>query len=131
MALFPIMRSAEDFLRVVKNFSDLGEKEAESAKRRASPLKELHHNARLLSSSKGIARCKRMTVAQLALAWILHQGEIFVPIPGTYQISHLEEQYRRSGYSSNTGRVGGQIDRMFPRKVRWLARGMIMIGRRN
>jgi aryl-alcohol dehydrogenase-like predicted oxidoreductase len=29
-------------------------------------------------------------VAQLALAWILHQGDFFVPIPGTYKIAHLE-----------------------------------------
>jgi aryl-alcohol dehydrogenase-like predicted oxidoreductase len=39
---------------------------------------------------EAIAGPKQCTVAQLALAWILHQGDFFVPIPGTYKIPHLE-----------------------------------------
>ena len=32
-----------------------------------------------------------MTAAQLALAWLLHQGKDIVPIPGTKRRSRLEE----------------------------------------
>ena len=35
-----------------------------------------------------------MTPGQLALAWVLAQGEDIVPIPGTTKRSHLEENAR-------------------------------------
>jgi aryl-alcohol dehydrogenase-like predicted oxidoreductase len=72
-----------------KSFSDLGEKEA---KRRGPRFHEqnFQHNAALLRQLESMAESKHCTVAQLALAWILHQGDFFVPIPGTYKISHLE-----------------------------------------
>jgi len=38
-----------------------------------------------------VAREKNCTPAQLALAWVLHQGEDLVPIPGTRRIERLEE----------------------------------------
>jgi aryl-alcohol dehydrogenase-like predicted oxidoreductase len=38
-----------------------------------------------------IARRKRCTPAQLALAWLLAQGKDIVPIPGTKQRRYLEE----------------------------------------
>lgn len=31
------------------------------------------------------------TVAQLALAWLLHRSPVMLPIPGTSSIEHLEE----------------------------------------
>lgn len=38
-----------------------------------------------------IARTLGITPAQLALAWLLHQGRDLFPIPGTRSITHLEE----------------------------------------
>jgi aryl-alcohol dehydrogenase-like predicted oxidoreductase len=38
-----------------------------------------------------IARRKKCTPAQLAVAWLLAQGEDIVPIPGTKQRRYLEE----------------------------------------
>lgn len=38
-----------------------------------------------------LAKTKGATVSQLALAWLLAQGNDIVPIPGTRQISRLEE----------------------------------------
>ena len=32
-----------------------------------------------------------VTVAQLALSWVLHQGDFIVPIPGARKIPHLEQ----------------------------------------
>ena len=39
----------------------------------------------------------RCTAAQLALAWVLIQGEDMVPIPGTTKIGHLEENVAALG----------------------------------
>ena len=47
-----------------------------------------------------IARRKQCTPAQLALAWLLAQGEDIVPIPGTKQRRYLEE---------NVGALDGEL----------------------
>ncbi|HYN22337.1 MAG TPA: aldo/keto reductase, partial [Thermoanaerobaculia bacterium] len=41
-----------------------------------------------------IAKRKRCSPAQLALAWLLAQGDDIVPIPGTKQRRYLEENIR-------------------------------------
>ncbi len=51
----------------------------------------LEHNLRLAERVKEIAAEKGVTPGQLALAWVLHRGPHFVPIPGTKQIAYLEE----------------------------------------
>jgi aryl-alcohol dehydrogenase-like predicted oxidoreductase len=38
-----------------------------------------------------IAKKYGATSSQIAISWILHQDESFVPIPGTKRISYLEE----------------------------------------
>jgi aryl-alcohol dehydrogenase-like predicted oxidoreductase len=38
-----------------------------------------------------LAREKGVTTAQLALAWVLHQGDFIVPIPGVRKVKHLED----------------------------------------
>lgn len=48
-------------------------------------------NLKLLPSYKALAREAGCTPAQLALAWLLHQHESIVPIPGTTSVAHLEE----------------------------------------
>jgi aryl-alcohol dehydrogenase-like predicted oxidoreductase len=50
----------------------------------------LAHNARLVEKIAEIAGSLHVSVAQLALAWLLHQGQEIVPIPGTRHISNLE-----------------------------------------
>ena len=40
---------------------------------------------------KEIASEKGVTPGQLAIAWLLHQGEDIVPIPGTKRRKYLEE----------------------------------------
>ncbi len=49
------------------------------------------HNQQLVENIKRIAAAKGVTAAQLALAWVLHQGEDIVPIPGTRKIERIEE----------------------------------------
>ena len=48
-------------------------------------------NLALVEKVKSMARDKRCTPAQLALAWVLAQGPYIVPIPGTRRIRNLEE----------------------------------------
>lgn len=43
---------------------------------------------------KQIAADKQITPAQLALAWVLHQADFIVPIPGTRKISRLDENMK-------------------------------------
>jgi aryl-alcohol dehydrogenase-like predicted oxidoreductase len=52
------------------------------------------HNLRLVEKVKEIAREKVCTPAQLALAWLLAQGEDVIPIPGTKRRERLEENLR-------------------------------------
>ena len=48
-------------------------------------------NLRLVDAVKEMAADKGVTPSQLALAWVLAQGEDVVPIPGTKRRSYLEE----------------------------------------
>lgn len=48
-------------------------------------------NLDLVTRVEEIARAKRVTPAQLALAWLLSRGDDIVPIPGSRRIEHLEE----------------------------------------
>ena len=48
-------------------------------------------NLALAEEVRGIAAEKGVTPAQLALAWVLHQGGGIVPIPGTKRRTRLEE----------------------------------------
>jgi aryl-alcohol dehydrogenase-like predicted oxidoreductase len=49
------------------------------------------HNLRLVEQLTEIANGLDCTPAQLALAWLLHQGHDVVPIPGTRRIKRLDE----------------------------------------
>jgi len=51
----------------------------------------LQANLKLVSAVKELAAAKCVTPAQLALAWVLAQGEDMVPIPGTKRVRYLEE----------------------------------------
>ncbi len=51
----------------------------------------LEANLRLAAKVAEIAEEKGITPAQLALAWVLAQGEDLVPIPGTKRRSYLEQ----------------------------------------
>ena len=46
---------------------------------------------RIVAKLREIAEEKDVTPAQLALAWVLAQGDDIVPIPGTKRRSYLEE----------------------------------------
>ncbi|WP_409297939.1 aldo/keto reductase [Pseudomonas sp. KCJK8993] len=49
------------------------------------------HNLRLVEQVQQLAIQKEVSAGQLALAWVLAQGEYLIPIPGTKQRRYLEE----------------------------------------
>jgi aryl-alcohol dehydrogenase-like predicted oxidoreductase len=51
----------------------------------------LENNQNLASEFASLAVTKQITPAQLALAWVLAQGENVIPIPGTKRRKYLEE----------------------------------------
>jgi aryl-alcohol dehydrogenase-like predicted oxidoreductase len=65
--------------------------------RRGSPRfqgENFQKNLDLVAQVERIARRKRCTPSQLALAWVLARGDDVVPIPGTRQRRYLEENVR-------------------------------------
>ncbi|RDW74179.1 aldo-keto reductase yakc [Coleophoma crateriformis] len=48
-------------------------------------------NLKLVETLSGLAKKKGVTPSQLVLAWVLAQGEDFIPIPGTKRVKYLEE----------------------------------------
>ncbi len=63
-------------------------------RRKLSPRFEaenMQKNLKVVDRIKEIAREKGITPSQLALAWVLAQGDDMVPIPGTKRRTYLEE----------------------------------------
>ena len=74
----------------IQKFDDL----AEDDYRRYSPRfqgENFQRNLDLVNKIKEIANEKNCKPSQLALAWLLAQGEDIVPIPGTKRIHYLDE----------------------------------------
>ncbi len=74
----------------IKRFEDL----AADDYRRQSPRfqgENFDKNMRLVEEVEKIAKEKNCTTSQLALAWVLAQGQDLVPIPGTKRRKYLEQ----------------------------------------
>ncbi|WP_259404238.1 aldo/keto reductase [Hymenobacter sp. HSC-4F20] len=74
----------------IQRFEDL----AEDDYRRFTPRfqgENFQKNLDLVARIKEMATEKECTPGQLALAWVLAQGEDIVPIPGTKRVPYLEE----------------------------------------
>src|SRR5690349_6935190 len=54
-----------------------------------------------------------VTPAQLALAWLLHQAEDIVPIPGTRTASHLDENLRAAAITLDAATLA-KIEELAP-----------------
>jgi aryl-alcohol dehydrogenase-like predicted oxidoreductase len=74
----------------IQRFEDL----AEDDYRRHTPRfqgENFQRNLDVVARIKELASQKKCTPGQLALAWVLAQGDDIVPIPGTKRIEYLEE----------------------------------------
>jgi aryl-alcohol dehydrogenase-like predicted oxidoreductase len=74
-----------------KSIEDLPEDDTRSARFPRFSEENFKKNLELADRVREIAAEKDTTPGQLALAWLLHQGEDIVPIPGTKRRKYLEE----------------------------------------
>jgi len=89
-------------------------------------------NLDLVRHVEKAASRKGCTPAQLALAWLLHQGEDVVPIPGTTRVENLEDNVGALGVTL-TQRDLERIDAVFPKGAaageRYMEGGMATVNR--
>ncbi|MDQ6761208.1 MAG: aldo/keto reductase [Bacteroidota bacterium] len=74
----------------IKKFEDF----AEDDYRRHSPRfqgENFNKNLELVNKIEENAKAKGCTASQLALAWVLAQGDFIFPIPGTKRVKYVEE----------------------------------------
>jgi aryl-alcohol dehydrogenase-like predicted oxidoreductase len=74
-------------------------------------------NAAVIATLEKMAAEKGVTPAQLALAWVLHQGDFIVPIPGARKIRHLEQNTAAAGIELSAAEVAAIGDALSPDKV--------------
>jgi len=73
-------------------------------------------NLEIVEHIKRVAARKRCTAAQLALAWVLAQGENVVPIPGSKRRDRLEENAAAADIQLTTQELS-EIDALLPRGI--------------
>ena len=71
-------------------------------------------NLRLVAEVNAMAKARGCTPSQLALAWVLAQGEDIVPIPGTKQRRYLEENLGAAGVSLDASDLA-RLEAAFPK----------------
>lgn len=89
-------------------------------------------NLELVAQIKRLAATKGVLPAQLALAWVLAQGEDIIPIPGTTQRKNLEQNIAALDVQLSPEELA-EIDALFPLDVaagtRYGAESMRMLNR--
>lgn len=73
----------------------------------------LKNNIELLQPLEAIAAAHKSTPAQIALAWVLAQGENIVPIPGTKRRGYLEQNLTAAEIVLSAAEVA-QLAKAFP-----------------
>jgi len=71
-------------------------------------------NLELVSKIEEMAASKGCTPGQLALAWVLAQGEDVVPIPGTKRVKHLDENLGAISVHLTAGDMA-ELEKVLPR----------------
>ena len=87
--------------------------------RRNSPRfqgENFYKNLELVNRVKEIAQAKGVTASQLAIAWLLAQGNDIVPIPGTKHRKYLEENVAAAEISMTSEELK-QIEAVAPQGV--------------
>jgi len=89
-------------------------------------------NLELVARIAELARAKQRTPSQLALAWVLAQGEDIVPIPGTKRVRYLEENAAAAAIRLSPAELEA-LDAVFPQGAaageRYAAGGMAIVNR--
>jgi len=89
-------------------------------------------NLSLVETLKALAAERGATPAQLALAWLLHQGPDIAPIPGTTKISRLEENLGAVDLvlsADDLARISAAVPETAVEGARYSEAGLAMVGR--
>ena len=78
------------FTGTVRSTSDLRDQDRRESFPRFAE-ENLASNQALLATVEEVAAAKGCTPGQVALAWVLAQGDDIVPIPGTRRVAYVEE----------------------------------------
>ena len=84
--------------------------------RRSTPRFEadnLRNNLGLLRELEAVAAQVGATAAQVALAWVLAQGDDIIPIPGTKRVHYLEQNAAAAAVRLNADQLA-RLDMAFP-----------------
>ena len=73
-------------------------------------------NLRLLDGYRAVAQQAGCSMAQLALAWLLAQGEQVIPIPGTTNPAHLAEDLGAAGITLDAATLAA-LDALFNQRA--------------
>ncbi len=97
-----------------KKVEDFGENDTREARFPRFQSENFQKNVALVEKVREIAAEKDVSPGQLALAWLLHQGEDIVPIPGTKRRKYLEENAGAASIEL-TGSDLSRVDEAVPR----------------
>jgi aryl-alcohol dehydrogenase-like predicted oxidoreductase len=89
-------------------------------------------NLSLVETLKALAAERGATPAQLALAWLLHQGPDIAPIPGTTKITRLEENLAAVDLvlsADDLARISAAVPETAVEGARYSEAGLAMVGR--
>ncbi|MBW4611096.1 MAG: aldo/keto reductase [Hassallia sp. WJT32-NPBG1] len=75
-----------------------------------------YKNLQVVERVKEIAKEKNATPGQLALAWLLAQGDDIVPIPGTKRVAYLEENVAAVDITLTPAELA-RIDEVSPKNI--------------
>ena len=87
--------------------------------RRMSPRfqgENFQKNLNIITTIEQLAKQKGCTPSQLALAWVIAQGDFIFPIPGTKRIQYLEENAGAAEIHFSAAELAA-IDVIFPKDV--------------
>ena len=116
----------------VQTADDFGEKDFRRTLPRFSP-ENMAVNAPLVAGLEAMAAQKGVTTAQLALAWVINQGDFIVPIPGARKIAHLEQNVAAAAIVLSAEELAALGALMPPEKIagaRYSEKSMALLGKR-
>ena len=106
------------------NFKSLAELPADDARRNQPRFQDAaaSHNAQVVAALQDFARGKGCTLPQLAIAWVLAQGQDVLPIPGQKTLKHLDD---------NLGALDVRLSPAEEQQLRTLVDGLQVAGERH
>jgi aryl-alcohol dehydrogenase-like predicted oxidoreductase len=74
---------------------------------------DFQRNLRIVDDVQSVAAEVGATPAQIALAWLLAQGDDIAPIPGTKRVAHVEENTAADGIELSAEQIE-RLDNLAP-----------------